>query len=93
MFFPKQFTVRGSQFFLKMCPPFVSLLVSALFRWPCSVSIHLSPKAVTAGVDSSPELGNKSKGLQGRGGHSSSELMLRIASEIKGDRRETRRTQ
>ena len=26
-FFPKQFTVRGSQFFLKMCPPFVSLLV------------------------------------------------------------------
>ena len=29
---------RVSQFFLKMCPPFVSLLVSALFRWPCSVS-------------------------------------------------------
>ena len=26
---PKQFTVRGSQFFLEMCPPFVSLLVSA----------------------------------------------------------------
>ena len=31
-FFLKQFTVRGSQFFLKMCPPFVSLVVSALFR-------------------------------------------------------------
>ena len=33
-----------------MCPPFVSLLVSALFRWPCSISIHLSPRSVTAGV-------------------------------------------
>ena len=29
--FPKQFTVRGSQFFLKMCPPFVLVLASALF--------------------------------------------------------------
>ena len=48
--FPKQFTVRGSQFFLKMCPPFVSVLVSALFRWPCSISIHLSPRSVAAGV-------------------------------------------
>ena len=38
-----------------MCPPFVSLLVSALFRWPCSVSIHLSPKAVTAGVDTAAQ--------------------------------------
>ena len=34
---------RGSQFFLKMCAPFVSLLVSTLFRWPCSISIHVSP--------------------------------------------------
>ena len=33
-----------------MCPPFVSLLVSALFRWPCSISIHLSPRSVAAGV-------------------------------------------
>ena len=33
-----------------MCPPFVSLLVSALFRWPCSISIHLSPWSVAAGV-------------------------------------------
>ena len=40
----------GSQFFLNMCLPFVSLLVSALFRWPCSISIHLSPRSVTAGV-------------------------------------------
>ena len=37
--FSKQLTVRGSQIFLKMCPPFLSLLVSALFRWPCSISI------------------------------------------------------
>ena len=36
--FPKQFTV------------FVSLLVSAHFHWPCSISIHLSPRSVTAGV-------------------------------------------
>ena len=33
-----------------MCPPFVSLLVSALYRWPCSISIHLSPRSVAAGV-------------------------------------------
>ena len=37
----------GVQFFLKMCPPFVSLLVSAHFHWPCSMSIHLSPRSVT----------------------------------------------
>ena len=49
-FFPKQFTVRGSQFFLKTCPPFVSLLVSAHFHWPCNISIHPSPRSVTAGV-------------------------------------------
>ena len=42
---PKQFSVRGSQFFLKMCPPFLSLLVSVLFRWPCSISIH-SPSSL-----------------------------------------------
>ena len=35
--FLKQFTVRGSQFFFIMCPPFLSLL--ALFRWPCSISL------------------------------------------------------
>ena len=27
-----------------------ALLVSALFRWPCSISIHLSPRLVTGGV-------------------------------------------
>ena len=43
-FSPKHFTVRGSQFVLKMCPPFLSLLVSGLFRWPRSSAIHLSPK-------------------------------------------------
>ena len=49
-FFPKQFTVRGSQFFLKTCPPFVSLLVSAHFHWPCNISIHPSPRSVTVGA-------------------------------------------
>ena len=33
-----------------ICLPGLSLLVSALFRWPCSISIHLSPRSVTAGV-------------------------------------------
>ena len=28
------------------CLPGLSLLVSALFRWPCSISIHLSPRFV-----------------------------------------------
>ena len=42
--FPNQYTFRSSQFFLKTCPPFLSLLVSALFCWPCSVSIHLYQK-------------------------------------------------
>ena len=40
---PKQFTVRGSQFFLKMCPP-------PLVRWTYSVSIHLPGSAPAAGV-------------------------------------------
>ena len=30
--------------------PGLSLVVSALFRWPYSISIHLSPRSVTAGV-------------------------------------------
>ena len=34
--------------FLFTCLPGLSLVVSALFRWPCSVSIHLSPRSVTA---------------------------------------------
>ena len=35
---------------LFICLPGLSLLVSALFRWLCSISIHLSPRSVTAGV-------------------------------------------
>ena len=33
-----------------ICFPGPLLLLSALFRWPCSISIHLSPRSVTAGV-------------------------------------------
>ena len=33
-----------------MCLPGLSLVASAFFRWPCSISIHLSPRSVTAGV-------------------------------------------
>ena len=36
--------------FLFICLPGLSLLVSALFRWPCSISIRLSPRSVSAGV-------------------------------------------
>ena len=40
----------GHAAFLFMCLPGLSLVVSAFFRWPCSISIHLSPRSVTAGV-------------------------------------------
>ena len=40
----------GHVAFLFICLPHLSLLASALFRWPCSISIHLSPRSVTAGV-------------------------------------------
>ena len=40
--------------FLFICLPGLSLLVSALFRWPCSISILLSPRSVTASVRSFP---------------------------------------
>ena len=40
----------GHVAFLFMCLPGLSLLVSSLFRWPCSISVHLSPRCVTAGV-------------------------------------------
>ena len=36
--------------FLFICFPGPLLLLSALFRWPCSISIHLSPRSVTAGA-------------------------------------------
>ena len=35
---------------LLICLPGLSLLVSAMVRWPCSISIHLSPRSVTGGV-------------------------------------------
>ena len=35
---------------LFICLPGLSLLVSALLRWPCRISIHLSPRSVAAGV-------------------------------------------
>ena len=40
----------GHVAFLFICLPGLSLVVSALFRWPCSISIHLSPRSVTGGV-------------------------------------------
>ena len=40
----------GHAAFLFICFPGLSLLVSALFRWPCSISIHLSARSVSAGV-------------------------------------------
>ena len=71
-FFPKQFTVRVLNSFLRRvrplchcwCPPIstghvtflfirlpgLSLLVSAHFRWPRSISIRVSPRSVTGGV-------------------------------------------
>ena len=40
----------GHTTILFICLPGLSLVVSAHFRWPCSISIHLSPRSVTAGV-------------------------------------------
>ena len=40
----------GHVTFLFIRLPDASLLVSALFRWPCSISIHVSPRSVTGGV-------------------------------------------
>ena len=37
----------GDATFLFICFPGLSLLVSALFRWACSISIHLFPGSVT----------------------------------------------
>ena len=37
----------GHAAFLFMCLPGLSLVVSALFRWPCSISILLSARSVT----------------------------------------------
>ena len=40
----------GHVTFLFIRLPGLSLLVPALFRWPCSISIHVSPRSVTDGV-------------------------------------------
>ena len=40
----------GHVAFLFICLPGLSLVASALFRWPCSVSMHLSPRSVAVGV-------------------------------------------
>ena len=40
----------GHTTILFICLTGLSLVVSAHFRWPCSISIHLSPRSVTAGV-------------------------------------------
>ena len=40
----------GDATFLFFCLPGLSLVVSALFRWPCSISIHLPRRSVAAGV-------------------------------------------
>ena len=40
----------GHAAFLFMCLPGLSLVVSALFRWPCSIPILLSPRSVSVGV-------------------------------------------
>ena len=40
----------GDATFLFICFSGLSLLVSALFRWPCSISIHVFRGSVTAGV-------------------------------------------
>ena len=45
----------GHETFLFICFPGPLLLVSALFRWPCSISIHLSPRCVIAGVRPFPQ--------------------------------------
>ena len=48
---PRSVPAGVQHFYLPgICLPGLSLLVSALFRWPCSVSIHLSPRLVTGGV-------------------------------------------
>ena len=40
----EQFEERKDEMLHVLCPPVLSLLVSALFRWPCSISIHLSSR-------------------------------------------------
>ena len=45
-FFPRSVTANVACLFI--CLPGLSLVVSALFCWPCSISIHLSATSVSA---------------------------------------------
>ena len=48
----------------------LSLLISALFRWPCSISMHMSPRSVTGGVRISIHLSPRSvTGVRFAAGH------------------------
>ena len=46
-FVPRLVTGGVRPLFLFICLPGLSLLVSALVLWPCSISIHVSPRPVT----------------------------------------------
>ena len=50
--------------FLFMCFPGLSLLVSALFRWPCSISIH-SPNSLLSGLLNALKNGRLGAGWSG----------------------------
>ena len=52
----------GDATFLFICLPGLSLAVSALFRWRCNISIHLSPRSATAGVRPFPRAMQHSAG-------------------------------
>ena len=52
---PPPFSAGHAAFTGGVRPLFLFIcLVSALFRWPCSISIHLSPRSVTASVHPFP---------------------------------------
>ena len=48
--FVSQVFSAGHVTVLFICFPGLSLVVSTLFSWRCNISIHLSPRSVTAGV-------------------------------------------
>ena len=50
LYFPKQFTVRGSQFFLKMCPPLCDWWCLPLRSCLCLVSLHVKGVSLSGGV-------------------------------------------
>ena len=47
----------GHAAFLFICLPGLSLVVSALLRWPSSISIHLSPRSVIGVISVLPQTG------------------------------------